>query len=681
MRLVGAGLVDAISNPSSIAIVGASARPASYGGRVVGHLRHGYAGEVTLINPNRSAIAGRPCLASPLEIEPGSVDVAMVATGSETVAEISRQLAGVGVKAVVAIAAGMSARQKQELQEVAATMNLRIIGPNCIGVVARRSATYLSFGRYFVDRPAPAGAIALVTQSGSLGNAMLSWLGARGAGISHWITTGDEVDVGALELVAGLLRQPDVRAAGLFLEAMGDAEWLPEVEAAISETGKPVFCVRGARSSAGRRAAAGHTGRVVGSSEASLAALRAAGVVVLPDMARLTDALVMFDVLGERPKGGRIGIVTISGGSGVLAADAAVASRGLRMAELSEADAELAALVGGRVHGIANPLDVAASEAPVFAEWANTLATRPSCDVVLGIEASMIHDVDALVAALVECKDRTRPLVLADFAEGDPLRDDAVLSLAAAGIPVMRDPERAVRAIDSLLDGDGATLAPELDDGAKREADAADGRLEGFEAAVELLPRVPWVKHSVVGLNDAAAHASEIGFPLVVKVAGRAIHHRAEADGVRVGVREEEFAAALASIHRVAESSRDAVMLQQQVLGGVEIMVSALQDAEVGPVAFVRPGGRFTELIQGQATICHGWNRSRRRDALAGSIIGTLLLGYRAGPRYDIEALAGLIDELLEELDREQFAFVEMNPVFVKTTGVSVVDALVQRAP
>jgi acyl-CoA synthetase (NDP forming) len=680
-RLSGAELIDLISDPSSIAIAGASATASSYGGRIVGHLRHGYAGEVTLINPNRAEIEGRPCLASPLEIAPDSVDVAMVATGSDTVVEICRQLGDVGVRVVVAIAAGMADSDKQELRRIAETKKLRIIGPNCIGVVARRSATYLSFGRYFVGRPAPAGGIALVTQSGSLGNAMLSWLGARGAGISHWITTGDEADVGALELVAGLLRQPDVRAAGLFLEAMGDVEWLMEVEAAISETGKPVFCVRGARSSAGRSAAAGHTGRVVGSSEASVAALRAAGVIVLPDMAGLSDALVMFDILGKRPKGGRLGIVTISGGSGVLAADVAVDSRAVRMADLSDADPELAALVGGRVHGITNPLDVAASEAPIFAAWANTLATRPSCDVVLAIEASMIHDVDALVAGLAECKDRTRPLVLADFAEGDPLRDDAVLSLAAAGIPVMRDPERAVRAIDALLTDDALIPAPQPVNGAALGDHGTSEHLEGFEAAVELLPRVSWVKHAVVGPSDARARASEIGFPLVVKLAGRAVRHRAEADGVRVGVSAEELDDALASIHRIADANNDAVMLQQQVPGGAEVMVSALQDAEVGPVAFVRPGGMFTELIQGHATIWYRWSKGRRRTALAKSIVGRLLLGYRGGPQYDIEALGDLVDELLGGLELRQFAFVEMNPVFVTTTGVTVVDALIQRPP
>jgi biotin carboxylase len=244
----------------------------------------------------------------------------------------------------------------------------------------------------------------------------------------------------------------------------------------------------------------------------------------------------------------------------------------------------------------------------------------------------------------------------------------------------MRDPERAVRAIDALLNYDDGTLASPLNDSARRGGDGANEALEGFEAAVELLPRISWAKHSVVGLSDAAARASEIGFPLVVKLAGRAIHHRAEADGVRVGVREEQFNEALASIHRVADSTGDVILLQQQVLGGVEIMVSALHDAEVGPVAFVRPGGMFTELIQGHATILYRWDESRRRTVLAKSIVGTLLLGYRGGPRYDIEALADLVDELLGELELRRFVFVEMNPVFVKTTGVSVVDALIQRS-
>lgn len=251
---------------------------------------------------------------------------------------------------------------------------MRVIGPNCIGVVDTRSSTYLIFSRE-IGRGAPRpGSIALVTQSGAVGSAVLIGLLRRGGGLAHWVTSGDEVDAGTLELVAGLLRDPGVRGIGVFFEGITDLAWLPAVREAIAAIGKPVYVLKGATTDAGRLAAAGHTGRVVGSAEAARAVMREAGMTLVPTAAHLTDALIALDVLRGLP-GPRVGVLSISGAFGVMAGDAVRQSERLTMAPVAD-DPALQVLVGGREHEVANPLDVAGSKPAVRARAMPSVASR-----------------------------------------------------------------------------------------------------------------------------------------------------------------------------------------------------------------------------------------------------------------------------------------------------------------
>ena len=671
-RLQGAGLVELLSTPRSVVIIGASGTPGAYSHRAFTYLRdYGFEGDVTLVNPNRSDVEGHPCIPSVDEIPPGSVDVAMVAVRAEQAAAAVADAARIGVRAAVTIASGISAADKAKMREVARSSGMRIIGPNCIGSVATRGAAYISFSSVVGEGKPRGGRIALVTQSGAMGNALMVSLLRRGAGISHWITTGDEVDVGALELISGLLAQEDVGAVGVFFEGMGDLEWMPAVREAIASTGKPVYVVKGAQTAAGRSAAAGHTGRVVGSGEASVSVMREAGITVLSNMSQLGDALVAADMIGLLP-GPRVGIVSVSGGAGVLAADALVRTDKLELAQL-EGDAVLEEKLGGRVHKIANPLDVAGSPTEVFADWAATVATRPSTDAVLAIQANIMHDEQLLGTELAAREDRGTPLIVVPFSEEDPLSRDVVLKLAAAGIPVMASAERAIAALEVLsLAGADRDEAP-VDEHREEPRD-----LIGLEEAVPLIGgSLPWARYAIADtLDEARTAAAELGFPVVLKAAGRTLHHRSDSGAVAVGVTEDSLAEAWERVEAAASAAGDKVMVQQQAGGGAEVMVSAMRDAELGPIAIVRPGGVFTELIQGSAILWGGWDAQARRQALERSIVGTLLLGYRGGRHYDLAALAEVVEQLLEAVAERRITFAELNPVMVGEQGVSLVDAL-----
>ena len=671
-RLSGAGLIRVLSSPKSVVIVGASPDPESYASKPIAFLRrYGFAGRILAVNPKYGEVDGVRCVPTIADIEPDSVDVAMVTLPAEKVRQALLELAQVGVKAAITIAGGFDSdggKEREQLRAAVRGLPMRVIGPNCIGVVNVQSSTYLCFSREIGRGKPRQGSIALVTQSGAIGNSLLISLLRRGAGISHWITSGDEVDVGALELISGLLRDDTVRGVGVFLEGMTDLHWLDDVAKGIRETGKAVYVLKGAQTDAGRSAASGHTGRVVGASEATLAVLRAAGMTLVPTMAHLADALIALDVL-RGLSGPRIAVASISGGCGVMAADAIRNSAHLRLADVT-ADTALRRLIGGRVSSIHNPLDVAGSKTSVFADWIKGFAASPTTDVVLAIQSTMLNPDEILVREMVE-RSAGEPVVLVPFTDSEAIQGELAERLARHRITVMPTIERAISALDSLpIDCKGAVPAV--------EAHAASD-LQGLEKALVLLPDLPWAPSAVVTAEqDGRAKADVFGYPVVIKVAGRALHHRSEAGGVAVGVTSEEFSAAFARIAGVASAAGDVVLIQKQIPGAMEIMVSATSDAELGAVAVVRPGGIFTELMDGNAIIWSGWDAGQRREMLTASVVGRLLLGYRGGSVYDIEGLSTVIDQLLAAIKCEKLDFIELNPVIVGPNSIHLVDALVR---
>lgn len=675
-RPEGADLVSLLTGARSVAIIGASTKPGTYPHRAMTYMRdYGFTGRLELVNPNRDEIEGLQCRQSIAELADNPVDLALVATAAEHVIESVAELAGIGVKSAIIIAAGLGADAKAELAEIGERSGMRIIGPNCIGVVSTRENVYPSFAATLKDGVPKRGRVALVTQSGAMGNALMVSLLRRGAGIAHWFTTGDEVNTGALELVAGLLAQDDVDAVGVFFEGMGDRQWLPAVREAIERTGKKVYVVKGAQTAAGRSAAAGHTGRVVGSGAASVSVMQEAGIDVLPTMSQLADTLVMTDLLGRLP-GGRTAVVTVSGGCGVLAADAIVRSGTLVLSDLDH-DPVLESRIGGRVHGIANPLDVAGSPSEIFADWANTIAERASTDLVIAIEANIMNDEQVLARELHRPADGT-PIILVPFAEEDPISSDVVLKLAEKGIPVMPSADRAIAAAATMVPTGAGN--PALRDEVQGPLGQVDEGVFGLEEAVGLCGEdLPWVPWAVVdSVADVHGFAESHGFPVVLKAAGRTLQHRSESGAVMVGVTESDLEKRFADLESITVAAGDAIIVQQQASAVSEIMISAMADPELGSLVIVRPGGVLTELIDGNLILWGGWDAEQRASALRRSIVGTLLSGYRGGPVIDLGPLGQLVERLIHILDDGRASFVEFNPVMVGEEGIRLVDALVK---
>jgi acetate---CoA ligase (ADP-forming) len=351
-RLHGSDLVSLLVRARSVAIVGVD--------RSLEFLsRHGYAGAVTVVGGQHDGDREIRHLPLVADIPRGSVDVALVEVPPADTAPVLEELDRVGVRAAIVMSRELGPNLRGRIAALCEARAMRIIGPNSSGLVSQRAGAYLTSYPVVGLRELRRGGIAVVSQSGGLGYSVVLSLIERGGGVACWISTGDELDVGTLELVSGLLRRDEVAGVGVFLEAIDDLAYLDAVHDAISSMRKPVYLVKAGRSDAGREAAIGHTGRLVGSADVSLAVLRETGIVVVPTIAELVDAALALDLIGTLP-GHRVGIVTISGGAGVLAADAVRTSRRLELAELA-ADPVLRAEVGGRVTHVSNPLDVAGS--------------------------------------------------------------------------------------------------------------------------------------------------------------------------------------------------------------------------------------------------------------------------------------------------------------------------------
>jgi acyl-CoA synthetase (NDP forming) len=673
MGLRGQELVELLAHPAGVAIVGASSNPQSPSGRPVDYLtRFGFAGLILPVNPRSSQVGGLRTIPDLGEAQLGTVDVALIAVPAPAVVPALADAARAGARAAVIIGSGFEDRgspERRALDEFAAGSQMRIIGPNCVGTLGTEHAAYLTFSSVLrTERPCP-GPVGLVTQSGALGNSLLQTLIRRHVGLGHWFSTGDEVDVGALELVTGLLSREEVTSVGLFLEGIGDIGWLPRLEQVLRDDRKRLFVLKAASTSAGRQAAAGHTGRIVGSAEASRAILAEIGAVEVPTLSALADALVVAGTCGTviaqvRP---RVAIVSVSGAAGVIGSDRVAAHPRLTMAGIDEQSATLLrSRLDARLEP-ANPLDVPfLDNTAAFADAVSGFAATSAVDIVLGVESGLAHDRPELTAKLTSAAG-PGTIILTSLSEDDQIPSDAVDALAKSGIAYLPSIERAVDAVAACARPVSSPAPPE-----PREAG-----VEGIEWAAGRLPATfPWARWRIVASADeAAGAAADLGFPLVLKAAGRVITHRSEAGAVRIPRERRELADTFVSLAAICAHHGDVVIAQELVPPGFELMMAAIRDEEFGPLVFVRPGGTYAETMTGQAVLWGGWPAARRERVLRGSSVGRLLDGYRGGGRYDIGAVSALASTLLAAVDQDM-RFVEINPVIVGLDGVRVVDLI-----
>lgn len=686
--------MDALLRPRGIAVVGASERSAM-AARLTDYLAD-FDGGAYPVNPNHDRIHGLPCYPS-LDQLPGPVDLVLVLVPAPRVRDVLAQAGRAGASAAIVLSSGFAetgatGRQLQdELVAVAREHGLRLIGPNCQGLIYRPAGLAATFTAAAAGTPAADSGIAYVGQSGALGGSFLGMARDRGIGLTAWISVGNQADLTATDAAELLLEDPHVRVLACYLEELPPGSSWHRLTARAAELGKQVVVLRSGRSDTGQRAVASHTGALVRDGAAFDLLTRDSGAVQVDDLDEMLDASTAL-ATGPAAHGGRIGVVTSSGGAGGLAADQADRA-GLVLPELDPATREQLAALIPDFGSAANPVDVTAqviNDAGQLGEVCAAVGDAADVDAVLvllttlgGPEAERIAESIRAAAAR-----SPKPHAVAWMYAQDEIAEPSAL-LRRAGIPVLASTGSALRLLARLRRPE-ITAAPEPEAARGLHRLLPAGRAELTEAdGAPLLDAldVPRPRARLIAEPEqAAAAAAELGERVVLKVQSRDLGHKSEAGGVRVGVPATEAVPQaremLAAVGDSAPRARvDGVLVQELVGGGVELLVG-VRGARGGypPVVTAGTGGTATELHGDVVSALAPLTGTGAAALLRRLRSWPLLAGFRGSPPVDvavaasaIAALSAAAVELGEDLDE-----LEVNPLVVSATGAVAADLVLR---
>jgi acyl-CoA synthetase (NDP forming) len=698
MRL-GEGL-DALMAPRSIAIIGASQDATKIGGRPVDLLRrYNYAGRIYPVNPKASMVQGLQAYAS-LDELPEAPDLAIIAVDAEQAPKAVEQCAERGVRSVVVFSSGFAelgekGRAMQErLRTAARRTGMRLLGPNCLGVVSVAERSIATFSIVLEHSLPAAGSLGIVSQSGNLGSFTMRLASDRGVGVSRFMTTGNECDIDIADGIAWLARDPATKVMLCCMEACRDAGRLIAALTEARDAGKPVIVLKIGTSAAGQAAAASHTGAMAGSDAVFDALLARHGAVRVRSVDELIDLGHAASILlpDRLPKGQRLGIVTASGGFGVLLADAAQAV-GLSLPELNEATQrtilELVPFASAR-----NPVDATAqmsSRPDLLQKILSAVVADERCDaIVLPLPFSLhmprLRSVymEALRHIRAQYPDRSVILCV----DGPP---DALAELHAMGYPTVASFDGCCAVVAALARLQAIAKAPKdasqpaIAKASPLAADAFRHELGAKRALAEA--GIPVLLERLALDADAAARAAnQIGFPVVLKIASPDLPHKTEAGGVAIGLRSEaEVRQAHAEmLRRVAAKAPhaviDGVIVAPMVQGLSELILGSRIDPVFGPVVMVGLGGIFAEIVQDTAVQMAPVSETQAMAMLTSLKAFAVLNGARGRRRTDLEAAARAIAALsrFAVAHAETVSEIDINPLLLKAEGEGAValDAL-----
>ena len=687
--------------PGSVAVIGAGRDPDSLGNRILANIVAAqFRGTVFAVNPDATEVCGLPAFPTVAAI--GSpVDLAVVVVPAAAVAGVLRECGDAGVRAAVLITAGFAeagdhgAAGQQELLGVARRYGMRLIGPNCMGVLNTAGDVRLdaTFAR---SRPRP-GHIGVLSQSGALGVAMLARFEELGLGLSSFVSVGNKIDLSGNDFLQYWHEDGATEVVALYLESFGNPRKFVRVSERVSRD-VPIVAVKGGRTMAGKRAAASHTAAIADDDSLVDELFRRTGVLRVDTLDELYDtvrALASQPV----PDGRRLAIVGNSGGPGILAADAAVAA-GLDVPVLGEATRARLRDVLPEHAAVDNPVDVAAAGGPAeYAAAIRIVLDSADVDALLVVHTDVTGRTDVVEAIAGAAAGATKPVLATLLSDTAP---DAVLRDAGGGreVPVYRSPEAPVRALARIArygewrrrPPSGAVEVDGTDRPTARRlvqrvlASSRDGRwLEPAEVA-ELAAAygLPLLAQELVHDADGAADAARrLGLPVAVKVNAPAISHRGDLGGVALALRdEEEVRSAYASVASRFAGLMDGVVVQPMSEPGVEMIVGAVNDPEFGPVVGVGMGGAAAALVRDRAIRIAPVGADDAHDAIRSLRTFGLLDGHRGTPRADVEALADVMVRLgLAAKDLPDLAEAVLDPVVARPDGVTVVHARIRLRP
>jgi acetyltransferase len=688
--------------PHSVAVIGASSRPHSVGATVFQNLlAGGFNGTVMPVNPKYQTLAGLQVYSSAAKL-PSAPDLAVICTPPATIPDIISDLGKLGTKAAIVLSAGLATakdlrgRTMKDLMLAAAKPHLlRILGPNCVGLLVPG----IGLNASFAHTDALPGKIAFVSQSGAMVTGVLDWAKSRGIGFSKFISLGESADVDFGDVLDYLASDPDTHAILLYVEAIKDARKFMSAARAAARS-KPTLVIKAGRAPEGAKAAASHTGALTGSDDVYDAAIRRAGMLRVYTTTDLFDAVETL--ARSRPiKGDRLSIVTNGGGPGVLATDALIGKNG-RLANLSTEAMQRLDQVLPATWSRGNPVDII-GDAPAerYVAAMEILLQEKDMDAMLFIHAptAIVPSLEIAAAVAPLAKNASRN-VLACWLGGAAVAQ-ARSVFSDAGIPTYDTPEEAVRGFMQIVQynrnqqllmevpasGSSAFEDREVARSIVKKVLASGRNALSEPEAKQVLAAygIPVVQtRSVRTVEEAAQCATEIGFPVALKILSPDVMHKSDVGGV---VLDLENAAAVASAadamnKRVRELRPNAELRGFAVQSMVrrpearELIVGVATDPVFGPVILFGQGGIAVEVTADHAVALPPLNMVLARDLISRTRVSKLLAAYRNRSAANVDAVCHVLIQISDLIiDIPEIAELDINPLLADADGVVALDA------
>jgi acetate---CoA ligase (ADP-forming) len=685
-------------NPSSIAIIGASSNNTSISGQPLRlMIEAGYAGKIYPVNPKRDEVQGVKAYPDAQSI-PGPCDVALVAVSAAQVPQALRDCGKAGIPFAVVLAGGFAeigeagAAAQHELDAAIKESGVRIVGPNCIGVANIATRAFCAFGGALYDKSLEPGPVAVVSQSGGVGLSILAHAHARGVDTRYIVSCGNEADLNFFDIAHALLDKDDVQVIAAYLESSTEGAKLRELGRRALEVGKPIILLKVGNSGVGRRAASSHTGKLTADYTLFKTAFREGGFIEVQDLHELADVAKL--VLGGRyPKGRNIGVLTGSGGWGVMTAEA-YERNGLHLPLPSPETAEKLKAVVADYGSRGNPIDTT----PVYSKQHTVLeiiVDEPNWDM-LHVRSAGGPILKEWMPKFLQIAKRTDKPIIVGWSPVPGLDLDIKHELEKNGIfcpSFAADAGRAVGLFTDFAMKRQKFLArsgtPEARPVARQTLDFGTSTSTGVALAEHVSKQclarygIPSTKEVLLSLDAILALTeSPVSFPVAVKLASADIPHKTEADAVRLGVKSlDELKAAAQAVtaggRKHAPNARIDGISVQEMAAGVEMIVGAVNDPHFGPYVMVGLGGVLTEVLHDVSHHFAPVTAADAREMLASLKGAKILDGYRGAAPADVDAVVDVLVRLswLIHDHQDRIAEIDVNPLFARAKGGGVVAA------
>ncbi|MCX7988915.1 MAG: acetate--CoA ligase family protein [Thermodesulfovibrio sp.] len=691
-------MIEAIFNPSSIAVIGASAEEKKVGYAVLKNLIDGYNGKIFPVNPGRREILSLPCYPSVSAI-PDKVDLAVIVIPAKAVAEALQDCAIAGVKGVVVITAGFKevggegVKREREIVNIIRKAGMRMVGPNCLGVMN----TKIKMNASFAAEMPPEGRVAFFSQSGALGVAIIDWALENNFGFSKFVSFGNKGDLNETDFLEYFAKDPDTDVILGYIEDIVDGKRFLEVTKEVTKI-KPVILVKSGSTEAGARAASSHTGALAGSDRAFTEAFRKTGVIRAQGIQELFDIAEMF-ISNRKPKGRRLLIITNAGGPGIIAADAAD-RLGIKLDPMNRASIDAIAEKLPSNASLYNPVDIigdATSERyKIVLDQALKDEVAQGICVILTPQA--MTDVDNIADVVISASKNTEKPIFTTFIGGQRIKK-AIMRLKANNIPNFTDPSVAINAYSKLIHfvelinkenqddipieipSSNINRAKEILEGLRSSGISEIGgeealevlSLYGFSFPDRALAKTPM---------EAVAIAERIGYPVVMKVSSPHILHKTDVGGVKLNLMNEKsvynaFLEITSNVQRVMpEAFIEGVMVYEMVTGGKEIILGVSYDKTFGHMIMFGLGGIYVEVLKDVSFRIIPVSEQEAFEMINEIKASRILDGVRGEKPYDKKDIVNCIRKLSKLV--QDFPFikeVDINPYLVMNNGGIGLDA------